>query len=188
MISSLSGVIIEKKPPFFVLDVNGVGYELQSSMTTFSQLPELKNKIFIKTHLVTREDGQYLYGFIDDREREVFRQLIKASGVGPKLALAILSGMSTNDFLDCIENKNIGLLVKLPGVGKKTAERLIIEMQGKLSINSTNLNSSISNDAVSALLALGYKMQEAQKAVTKFVKETTDQNQLIKLALQSLAK
>lgn len=203
MIGHLKGTLSLKKTPYLVVDVNGVGYELQASMTTIYALPALGKEVFLYTHMVVREDAQLLYAFADEAERIVFRQIIKVSGVGPKLALAILSGMNVASFIECIESRDSGRLVKLPGVGSKTAERLIIEMKDKLdkhfttqqsfsSVVLTNdqsaTNRMAQQDAVSALVALGYKPQDAQSSIRKVYVEDADSETLIRLALQSIVK
>jgi holliday junction DNA helicase RuvA len=194
MIGQLRGILAEKKPPFLIVDVNGVGYEVQASMTTIYALPAVGEKLFLYIHFVVREDAQLLYGFYTERERIVFRELIKISGVGPKLALAILSGMDIASFMQCVADRDSSRLVKLPGVGKKTAERLIIEMQDKSfsDIILANTNSSMANsaqqDAVSALVALGYKAQDAQNTVRKILVADADSETLIRLALRENSK
>jgi Holliday junction DNA helicase RuvA len=144
MIGRLYGMLLEKHPPDILLDVNGVGYELSMPMNCFYQLPDMGAFVSLYTHFVVREDAQLLYGFISQTERLLFRELIKANGVGPKLALAILSAMTANEFVDCVATENIAKLVKIPGVGKKTAERLLIEMRDKLSrsVNAELFSSS----------------------------------------------
>jgi len=201
MIGHLKGKIIAKHPPELILDVNGVGYELQASMNTFYQLPELGEEVTLHTHLVVREDAQLLYGFYELRERTLFRMLIKVNGVGPKMALTILSSADPDAFVQCVANNDVSSLVRLPGVGKKTAERLIIEMKDRLA--DWNENSSTvalpnnphsvisvvddpSRDAVSALIALGYKPQEASRAVSKVSAEGLTSEELIRLALKGL--
>jgi Holliday junction DNA helicase RuvA len=194
MIGQLRGVLVEKKPPFLIVDVHGVGYELQASMNTFYVLPSVGTDIFLYTHFVVREDAQLLYAFAHERERVLFRELIKISGVGPKLALAILSGMDVANFVQCIADRDSGRLTKLPGVGKKTAERLIIEMQDKsfsdiiLYNASASTDSLAQQDAVSALVALGYKPQDAQATIRKVLVADADSETLIRLALQAIAK
>lgn len=204
MIGHLRGILTTKKPPYLTVDVHGVGYELQASMTTIYALPMVNKEVFLFTHLVVREDAQLLYAFFDEVERIVFKQIIKVSGVGPKLALAILSGMNVASFIQCIEDRDISRLVKLPGVGKKTAERLIIEMADKLtkqfSDNQPNFsamtllngqattNQSAQQDAVSALVSLGYKPQDAHATIRKIYVEDADSETLIRLALQSIVK
>ncbi|MFK5892654.1 MAG: Holliday junction branch migration protein RuvA [Pseudomonadota bacterium] len=204
MIGRLSGKIIEKQPPQVLLDVNGVGYEVQASMTTFYDLPELEQAVILHTHLVVREDAQILYGFSTLQERLFFRHLIKINGVGPKLALTILSGISSVDFVMAVQNDDVTRLVRLPGIGKKTAERLIVEMRDKItqwmsdvdgsniSINATATQGGLNkqqinpvNEAISALISLGYKAVDANKMVSKLNKENQSSEQLIKLALKN---
>lgn len=194
MIGQLTGQVIEKTPPSLLIDVNGVGYEVFAPMSTFYQLPELKDTITLIIHSVIREDQHSLYGFINKPERELFRGLIKVNGVGPKLALAILSGIEAQHFISSVQNNDINRLVKIPGVGKKTAERLLIEMQGKFSSWDT---ASISHqahikqpleDAISALTTLGYKNTEASQAVKAIHHNDYSREELIRLALKHMAK
>lgn len=184
--------------------MNGVGYELQMPLTSFYELPELNQPTTVYTHFVVREDAQLLYGFITKQERSLFRLLIKANGVGPKLALTILSGMTASEFVGCVERDDIVTLVKLPGVGKKTAERLLVEMRDKLkSLMEASVGSerefvlqsnyspaptanSAEEDAISALISLGYKPPQASKAVSAAYKEGMDSETLIKAALKSM--
>src|SRR5512146_1103658 len=135
MIGRLSGVLLEKNPPQIVLDVQGVGYEVDVPMSTFYNLPALNEKVVLHTQLIVREDAHLLYGFLSNEERIAFRQLLKISGVGPKLALSVLSGLSLNDLAVAVANKEAGRLTKIPGVGKKTAERLLLELQGKFTVS-----------------------------------------------------
>jgi Holliday junction DNA helicase RuvA len=195
MIGQLRGILAVKKSPYLVVDVNGIGYELQASMTTMYALPMVGKEVFLFTHFVVREDAQLLYAFADESERLVFRQLIRVSGVGPKLALTILSGMNVASFVQCIENRDISRLVKLPGVGKKTAERLVIEMADKLNKDFSTTQQNFSeviidntHDAESALVSLGYKPQEAQAVIRKIYVADADSETLIRLALQSMVK
>lgn len=195
MIGQLRGILVEKKPPFLIVDVHGVGYELQASMTTMYVLPSIGKEIFLYTHFVVREDAQLLYAFANEAERIVFRQLIKVSGVGPKLALTILSGMDVANFVQCIEAGDSSRLIKLPGVGKKTAERLVVEMRDKfvkqLSTKPTDFTEVVidsSQDAISALVSLGYKQNEAQTVIRKVYVDGADSEALIRLALQSMVK
>jgi len=169
MIGRLSGILLEKNPPQILLDVQGVGYEVDVPMSTFYNLPGLNERVMLHTYLVVREDAQLLYGFGSNEERVTFRQLLKISGVGPKLALSVLSGMSMTDLALAVANKDAGRLTKIPGVGKKTAERLLLELQGKFEV--TGLSSaqdssaaSSANDIANALLALGYNDKEASWA------------------------
>lgn len=204
MIGRLKGILVEKQAPEIVLDVNGVGYELQVPLTSFYELPELNQPAMVYTHFVVREDAQLLYGFITKQERALFRLLIKTNGVGPKLALTILSGMSASEFVACVERDDIVTLVKLPGVGKKTAERLVVEMRDKLkSLLAASVGSerefvlqsnyspapsveSAEEDAISALISLGYKPAQASKAVSANYKMDMTSEVLIKAALKSM--
>jgi Holliday junction DNA helicase RuvA len=198
MIGRLQGIILEKQPPSILLDVQGVGYELEASMTTFYNLPECGEKIVLHTHLVVREDAQLLYGFHSLSERLMFRNLIKISGVGPKLALTILSGMSADDFTRCILEEDSKALTKLPGVGKKTAERLVIELKDRLEKDgAVKLPGMVDaaakverpanpvNDAVSALISLGYKAQQASQMVRELDVEDKSTEEIIRAALQT---
>jgi Holliday junction DNA helicase RuvA len=188
MIGQLRGVLVAKQPPFIVIDVQGVGYELQASMTTIYALPAVDQHVLVYTHMVVREDAQLLYAFIDESERAVFRQLIKVSGIGPKLALSILSGMSVNNIMQFISMRDSSKLTKIPGVGKKIADRLIVEMQGKLVLPTSNMAQA---DAVSALVALGYKQQDAHATISKIAKDSgkdqANSETLIRAALQALS-
>ncbi|MGB0664117.1 MAG: Holliday junction branch migration protein RuvA [Pontibacterium sp.] len=207
MIAQLSGRLIEKMPPSLVVDVHGVGYELEASMNTFYSLPEVGRELVIFTHFVVREDAQLLYGFATKEERVLFRHLIKVNGVGPKLALTILSGMSAPDFVRAVNDQDTAALVRLPGVGKKTAERLIVEMKDRLAnftVASTDdfslemqlVEGAASAPAVdytaeaeSALVALGYKPVQATKAISQAEKQLgagADTESLIRQALKSM--
>lgn len=192
MIGRLSGILLEKNPPQILLDVQGVGYELDVPMSTFYNLPALHEKVILHTHFVVREDAQLLYGFASNEERLAFRQLLKISGVGPKLALSVLSGLSLNDLAAAVANKDVGRLTKIPGVGKKTAERLLLELQGKFTVSGTHATqgapiASSSNDIVNALLALGYNEKEADWAARQLPKEVGVSDG-IRQALKSLSK
>jgi holliday junction DNA helicase RuvA len=190
MISRIRGILIEKQAPSLVIEVNGIGYELFAPMTTFYQLPNIGNEITLFTHMIVREDAQTLYGFINTQERVLFRSLIKVSGIGPKSALGILSGVTPNTFVKCIIDNDITTLIKMPGIGKKTAERLIIEMRDRL--NDWQLNTGTATteenmavkDAISALVALGYRPQEAQKAVMQNKDKNLSSEELIRLVLR----
>ena len=198
MIGRLQGFILEKQPPLILIDVQGVGYELEASMTTFYNLPECGENIVLHTHLVVREDAQLLYGFHSLEERMMFRNLIKISGVGPKLALTILSGMSAEDFTRCILEEDSKALTKLPGVGKKTAERLVIELKDRLQKDDSIKLPGVSGaagarvevqanpvtDAVSALISLGYKAQQASQMVRDLDVEDKSTEEIIRAALQ----
>ncbi|XKM12916.1 Holliday junction branch migration protein RuvA [Orbaceae bacterium ac157xtp] len=204
MIGRLRGIIIEKLPPQVLIEVNGVGYEVAMPMTCFYELPDNGQEAVILTHFVVREDAQLLYGFNNNHERSLFRELIKVNGVGPKLALAILSGMSAMQFISAVEQGEIKTLVKLPGVGKKTAERLIVEMKDRFknlggellertvpndsndkSVMSLKSASQIESEAISALISLGYKPQDASKIISKVIKPDMTSETLIKEALKS---
>jgi Holliday junction DNA helicase RuvA len=197
MIGQLHGIILEKKPPQLILDVNGVGYEIDASMHTFYRLPDVGVELTLFTHFVVREDAQHLYGFFDRDERALFRTLLKVNGVGPRLALTILSSIEANEFIRCIVNNDTASLVRVPGIGKKTAERLIIEMRDKVSSFETAtlppLNTilptdisrrQITQDAVSAMIALGYKPQEASRAVAKVDDGNMGSEDIIRHALR----
>ena len=176
MIGRLTGILLEKNPPQILLDVQGVAYELDVPMSTFYNLPALHEKVVLHTQLIVREDAHLLYGFLSNEERVAFRQLLKISGVGPKLALSVLSGLSLNDLAVAVANKEAGRLTKIPGVGKKTAERLLLELQGKFVVSGTSAvqgtaASSSSNDIVNALQALGYNEKEADWAAKQLPKD-----------------
>lgn len=199
MISRLRGVLLEKSPPQLLIDVTGIGYEIHAPMSTFYQLPDVGEEICLLTHLIVREDAHILYGFIKPRERQLFRYLIRINGVGPKMALAILSGIEPDEFVRCVMDNNIASLTRIPGVGKKTAERLLVEMRDRLKAwvedntsdegGSTSTGTKIVNaisEAVSALVALGYKPQEASKAVSKVQNADASCEEIIKAALQTM--
>jgi len=191
MIAFLRGKLIAKAPPVLVLDVQGVGYELEAPMTTFYELPAVGTEIMLYTHLSIREDAHSLFGFANEADRTMFRSLIKVNGVGPKLALTILSGQSAEQLHRCIHDNDTAALMRLPGVGKKTAERLIIEMRDRLpqledSIAAA-ITPSISNakqEAVSALCSLGYKPLDASKMVQGIHTEGKSCEDIIRMALQ----
>ena len=201
MIGRLKGTLLEKQPPEILLDVQGVGYELLLPMTSFYNWPEIGQEATLFTHLVVREDAHLLFGFAQKTDRTLFRELIKTNGVGPKLALAILSAMSVEDFAYAIEREELSKLVKIPGVGKKTAERLLVELKGKFKgikqtdffIESSHIKTSSMtaqnetplDEAVSALIALGYKPAEAEKMVTKVAKPDLNSEKLIREALKA---
>jgi Holliday junction DNA helicase RuvA len=203
MIGRLRGILIEKQPPYLLLDVAGVGYELQAPMTTFYRLPALGAEVILHTHLSITENLHQLFGFIDQRDRSLFRTLIKVNGVGPKLAVAILSGMESDDIARCVRDDNTAALTKVPGIGKKTAERLVIELrdrlktwdlpQGDAFAHSENLPRAPANDvyaeAESALIALGYKPADASKMIAVAARQQPEarSEELIRLALRSMA-
>ncbi|MFA6121474.1 MAG: Holliday junction branch migration protein RuvA [Sideroxydans sp.] len=192
MIGRLSGTLLEKNPPQIVLDVQGVGYEVDVPMSTFYNLPALNEKVVLHTQLIVREDAHLLFGFLTHEERIAFRQLLKISGVGPRLALSVLSGLSIADLAAAVANKDANRLTKIPGVGKKTAERLLLELQGKFSVSAAGTApestvSSSSNDIVNALLALGYNEKEADWAAKQLPKDA-DVSGGIRQALKLLSK
>ena len=198
MIGFLRGKLIKKQPPLLILDVKGVGYEIEAPMTTFYVLPKTGNVIEIYTHLVVRDDAHLLFGFATENERLLFRNLIKVNGVGAKMALTILSGIEANEFSQCIQNNNAERLTKLPGIGKKTAERLIIEMRDrienipKLATIQKNGNmdkrSNPADEAISALISLGYKPAEASKYVLAITNDGMSSEELIREALKHSVK
>lgn len=197
MIGRLFGKILHKSPPMLLIDVQGVGYEVEAPMSTFYQLPETGAEIHLYTHLVVRDDAHLLFGFATENERHLFRSLIKVNGVGAKMGLTILSGMEAEDFVRCIRDGDIARLTRLPGVGKKTAERLVIEMRDRL--KDLNIapdavpargtgaagNNSQADDAVSALIALGYKPQEASRYVLAVAAPDMRSEEIIREALKA---
>lgn len=191
MIGRLHGKLIEKTPPQVLVDVGGVGYEVDVPMSTFCNLPAEGSEITLLTHFIVREDAQLLYGFATAAERQTFRALIRISGVGPRIALAVLSGMSTQDLADAVEQGNATLLTRVPGIGKKTADRLILELKGKLASNAFapagGAASAAQADILSALMALGYSEREAQASVRALPAEVTV-SEGIRLALKALAR
>jgi len=199
MISRLTGILAAKRAPQILIDCNGVGYEADVSMTTFYQLPEVGEQVSIWTHLVVKEDSHSLVGFNGESERRLFRQLIRINGVGPKLALAILSGIDDQQFALCVANADVAMLTRLPGVGKKTAERLIIEMRDKVEAPAGDsplqqvaaAAQSAVSEAVEALQALGYRAAEAEKMISRAQQQddaAASASQLIKKALQATVK
>jgi len=198
MIGFLRGVLVVKKAPSLVLDVRGVGYELDAPMSTFFNLPAVGEEVMLHTHLVVREDAHALFGFLSESERALFRSLIKVSGVGAKLALGVLSGIGPEDFQRCVQTGDTASLVRLPGIGKKTAERLILELRDRLpgfesvALPATGAMPAVEaepiQDAVSALVALGYKPQEANAMIRALPAEGRSSEELIRLALQGVAK
>jgi Holliday junction DNA helicase RuvA len=192
MIGRLTGILLEKNPPQILLDVQGVGYELDVPMSTFYNLPALNEKVVLHTQFVVREDAHLLYGFLSNEERLAFRQLLKISGVGPKLALSVLSGLSLSDLASAVANKDAGRLTKIPGVGKKTAERLLLELQGKFVVTGGSVaqgaaTSASGNDIVNALQSLGYNEKEADWAVKQLSNDVTVSDG-IRQALKLLSK
>ena len=197
MIGTLRGKLVVKQAPHLLVDVGGVGYEIEAPMSTFYNLPQVGAEIYIFTHLVVREDAHLLFGFATEQERRLFRTLLKVNGVGAKLALTILSGIETDEFIQCIQTGNTDRLVRLPGIGKKTAERLVIEMRDRLKDWHTEVAgkpvpagtarpaSSAADDAISALVSLGYKPQEASRFVYAVATDGMDSESLIREALKA---
>lgn len=190
MIGKLTGIVSDKNPPQVIIDCGGVGYEVQVPMSTFYNLPADGHKVTLLTHFVVREDAQILYGFATSTEREAFRELIKISGVGPRTALSVLSGMDVGDLAQAVTLQEAGRLIKVPGIGKKTAERLLLELKGKLGADLGAPLGSVGDaqsDILQALLALGYSDKEAAAALKALPKDVGVSDG-IKLALKSLAK
>ncbi|MES9816390.1 MAG: Holliday junction branch migration protein RuvA [Candidatus Thiodiazotropha sp.] len=197
MIGRLRGELVHKQAPHMLIDVNGVGYELEAPLSTFFTLPEAGQAVTLFTHLAVREDAHVLYAFATESERTLFRSLLKVSGIGAKMALAILSGMSADEFGRCVEEEDVASLVRLPGIGRKTAQRLIVEMRDRLA-KLSDLTPAVSpsqgglaanpgsatTDAVAALVALGYKPQEAGRMVKAVEEDEMDSEALIRAALQ----
>lgn len=196
MIGRLRGVLLEKRPPCLLVEAAGIGYEVEAPMTAFYALPEAGQEVILHTHLVVREDAQLLYAFVDRFERELFRALIRVNGVGPKMALAILSGMEAARLVRCIHDQDTTSLVRVPGIGKKTAERLVIEMRDRLGrlegAPSQGTTPALAadtrvQDAVAALEALGYRARDAEQAVGRVNEGQLSSEELIRRALKSLA-
>ncbi|SEP61854.1 holliday junction DNA helicase RuvA [Ectothiorhodospira magna] len=196
MIGRLRGVLIHKQPPHLMLDVHGVGYELEAPLSTFLDLPAEGSEVTLHTHLHVREDAHVLYGFAGVQERSLFRHLIRVNGVGAKMALAILSGMTSDAFSRCVMDNDITPLTRLPGIGRKTAERLVIEMRDRVATlgsgaalpqpsGAPTAPANPTSDAVAALIALGYKPQEASRLISLVEAEADTSEALIRLALKS---
>lgn len=193
MIGRLTGTLIIKQPPELLLDVAGVGYEVAAPMSTFYQLPEVGENVTLHTHLVVREDAHTMYGFSSVEQRTLFRTLIKVNGVGPKLALTILSSIEPDLFVQSVMNQDAGGLTRIPGIGKKTAERLIVEMRDRLKDWDTGDTTSVASgfnqvmqDAMSALEALGYKSADSMKTIKRIAKADMKSEEMIRLALQGM--
>lgn len=196
MIGQVRGTILDKQAPQLTVDVHGIGYEIDAPMSTFYQLPDIGKEVRLYTHFVVREDAQHLYGFYTQEERQLFRTLLKVNGVGPRLALTVLSSASPDEFVRCVLNNDTESLVKLPGVGKKTAERLVIEMRDKLSewtptagkgaVSEHTERHQTLQDAIAALQSLGYKPQEANRVVTKIDDGKQPSEELIRRALKEM--
>jgi Holliday junction DNA helicase RuvA len=200
LIGQISGILVAKQAPEIHLEVAGITYEIQVPMSTLYQLPEIGQKLILHTHFVVREDAQLLYGFYDAKDKAMFRALIRVNGVGPKLGLAILSGMEADDFARTVRDNDVTTLVGMPGIGKKTAERLIVEMRDRLSEWEVSgiaadgsgdriSTSAVTKDAETALVSLGYKPMQAARAIALVVKDNTaiaNSEELIRLALKSM--
>ena len=191
MIARLNGTLIDKSPPQVIVDCNGVGYEVEVPMSTFYNLPEIGKQIQLLIHFVVREDAQLLYGFGSEQEKSTFKQLLKVNGIGAKSALSILSGVAIDDLAEAVNRQEVGMLTRIPGIGKKTAERLLLELKDKFlvtgSATTTSLPKTASYDVLNALIALGYNEREAGAAVKLLPKEVTVADG-IKQALKSLSK
>lgn len=196
MIGSLRGRITSKTPPQLTVEVGGIGYELEAPMSTFFHLPAVGEDVRLLTHFVVREDAQLLYGFATEDERRLFRNLLKVSGVGPKIGLALLSGISVEAFVMCVQNQDVAALVRVPGIGRKTAERLLIEMRDRLKpagdsdagTVSVTVGASPEAEAFGALVALGYRPAEATRLLKAAGPGTHSTEELIRRALQSAAR
>jgi holliday junction DNA helicase RuvA len=204
MIGRVRGILVEKQPPQILIEAAGVGYEIQLPMTSFYQLPDAGEEVIVYTHFVVREDAQLLFGFANQSERALFRELIKANGVGPKMALTILSGMSAAQFVHCVQQQDVNALVKLPGVGRKTAERLLVELKDRLSSllgentdnhlaaqpqtieNTFVVSDDPKEEAISALVALGYKAAQISKTVNNLHRQGMTSEDLIRDVLRSM--
>jgi Holliday junction DNA helicase RuvA len=197
LISRLHGVLVEKRPPWLVIDCHGVGYEIEVPMTTVWSLPELNTEVTLLTHLVVRDDAHLLFGFASEAERKLFRALIKVSGVGAKVALAILSGIEADEFVQCVHEKNTARLTSVPGIGKKTAERLIVEMRDRVgnwvpvdapaAAAPSGTRADAISDAISGLIALGYKPPEASRLVLELETAGKPSEEIIREVLKNLA-
>ncbi len=198
MIGRLHGVLLRKEPPALLVDVGGVGYELEAPMTTFYELPAVGQSVTLHTHLVVREDAHLLYGFAREAQRQLFRGLLKVNGVGPRVALAVLSGLSDEEFMRCVAEEDITRLTKVPGIGRKTAERLVIEMRDKLpkdvplpatpvTVGGPAAPADPVGEAVSALVSLGYKPNEASRAVRDIATKGLSAEEIIRQALKGMA-
>ncbi|WP_417529320.1 Holliday junction branch migration protein RuvA [Marinomonas shanghaiensis] len=199
MIGRIVGTLVEKSPPELLVDVGGIGYEISSPMTTIYDLPPVGGTVTLFTHLLVKEDSHTLYGFIDKNERALFRVLIKVNGIGPKMALAVLSSMSAEELIGNVQDSDVSALTRIPGVGKKTAERLIIELRDKLGqAAKTDLFSAPAvlrqvqadprQEAEAALISLGYKPQEAARAIAGVPVDAANSEDVIKAALKSMLR
>ncbi|MGA9851746.1 MAG: Holliday junction branch migration protein RuvA [Gammaproteobacteria bacterium] len=193
MIGFLRGLILRRQPPHLLIEVHGVGYEVEAPMSTFYSLPEAGTEVLLYTHLVVREDAHILFGFGTETERRLFRALIRVNGVGPRLALTILSGISVNNFVRCVRDNDTAALIRMPGIGRKTAERLVVEMRDRLeetSSGSITVMGEVSprEEALSALVSLGYKPQEASRMLQGIRETDISSEEFIRRALQNAAR
>ena len=194
MIGQVHGKLVYKQPPRLLVDVAGIGYELEAPMTTFYNLPETGTEVCLHTHVVVRDDAHLLYGFTEQRQRDVFRHLLKVNGVGPRVALAILSGLTVEDLVACVSAADAAMLTRVPGIGRKTAERLIVDLRDRLDGIEGSGSSFVGtrpltpeHDAVSALVALGYRQTDAARAIRSTASDGAGVEELIRAALASLS-
>ena len=194
MIGQVHGKLVYKQPPRLLVDVAGIGYELEAPMTTFYNLPETGTEVCLHTHVVVRDDAHLLYGFTEQRQRDVFRHLLKVNGVGPRVALAILSGLTVEDLVACVSAADAAMLTRVPGIGRKTAERLIVDLRDRLDGIEGSGSSFVGtrpltpeHDAVSALVALGYRQTDAARAIRATASDDAGVEELIRAALASLS-
>ncbi len=196
MIGHLRGRLVRKAPPALIIDVNGVGYELEAPMSTFYRLPEIGSEVELATHLVVREDAQLLYGFATEDERRLFRDLLRVTGIGPKIGLALLSGIDVDTFMRCVEAEDVGALTRIPGVGRKTAERLLVEMRDRIrALGQLPASAPVKGEvagaraeAYAALVALGYRPVEVNRLLQGVEQEGAGTEELIRRALQAAAR
>jgi Holliday junction DNA helicase RuvA len=196
LIGRLHGRLIRKSPPALIVDVNGVGYELEAPMSTFYRLPELGSEVVLHTHLVVREDAHLLYGFATEDERRLFRDLLRVTGIGPKIGLALLSGIDVDTFMRCVESQDAEALTRIPGIGRKTAERLLVEMRDRIralgQLPAAALASGAAGgaraEAYAALVALGYRPVEVNRLLQSVEQEGAGTEELIRRALQAAAR
>ncbi|MGH8280566.1 MAG: Holliday junction branch migration protein RuvA [Gammaproteobacteria bacterium] len=193
MIGFLRGQLLRRQPPHLLIDVHGVGYEVEAPMSTFYNLPEAGAEVLLYTHLVVREDAHILFGFGSETERRLFRALIRVNGVGPRLALTILSGISADNFVRCVRDNDTAALTRLPGIGRKTAERLVVEMRDRLDEASGGVTTVMGEmrpreEALSALVSLGYKPQEASRMLQAIKEKDISSEEFIRRALQNAAR
>jgi Holliday junction DNA helicase RuvA len=194
VIGHLRGRLVRKAPPALIVDVNGVGYELEAPMSTFYRLPELGAEVELHTHLVVREDAHLLYGFATEDERRLFRDLLRVTGIGPKIGLALLSGIDVDTFMRCVEAQDVDALTRIPGIGRKTAERLLVEMRdriralGQMPAAAPRGDGGARAEAYAALVALGYRPVEVNRLLQSVEQEGAGTEELIRRALQAAAR